>query len=161
MDYAPDYSSNPSSTSSESMNYAPDYSNNLYAKPAKCARDTLKLGVCVNLLKGLLGVTVDTPPHAPCCSLISNLVDLEAAVCLCTTIKTSLLGIDLTLPTDLSLLLNYCGKQLPEGFQSQKPIILMSEAQKPETHVLFLEAVEEADLELMIVESILEIVGRS
>ncbi|XP_050229516.1 pEARLI1-like lipid transfer protein 3 [Mercurialis annua] len=117
MDYAPDYSSHSSSTPSEPMNYAPDYSSHSYAEPAKCPRDTLKLGVCVNLLKSLLGVTVGTPPHTPCCSLIGDLVDLEAAVCLCTTIKASLLEINLTLPVDLSLLLNYCGKQLPEGFQ--------------------------------------------
>ncbi|XP_050219056.1 lipid transfer protein EARLI 1-like [Mercurialis annua] len=117
MDSTPDYSSNPSSTTSESMSYEPNYSSHSYAKPAKCPRDTLKLGVCVNLLKSLLGVTFGTPPHTPCCSLIGDLVDLEAAICLCTTIKASLLGINLTLPVDLSLLLNYCGKQLPEGFQ--------------------------------------------
>ncbi|EEF29086.1 14 kDa proline-rich protein DC2.15-like [Ricinus communis] len=87
------------------------------SKPAKCPRDTLKLGVCVDLLKDLLSVTVGTPPKTPCCSLIADLVDLEAAVCLCTTIKASLLGINLSVPVDLSLLLNYCGKKVPEGFK--------------------------------------------
>lgn len=82
-----------------------------------CPRDTVKLGVCVNLLKDLLSVTVGTPPKTPCCSLISDLVDLEAAVCLCTTIKASILGINLNLPVNLSLLLNYCGKKVPEGFK--------------------------------------------
>ncbi|KDP25647.1 hypothetical protein JCGZ_20803 [Jatropha curcas] len=82
-----------------------------------CPRDTLKLGVCVDVLKGLLNVTVGKPPKTPCCSLLGDLVDLEAAVCLCTTIKASLLGINLNLPIDLSLLLNYCGKKVPEGFK--------------------------------------------
>ncbi|KDP25650.1 hypothetical protein JCGZ_20806 [Jatropha curcas] len=82
-----------------------------------CPRDTLKLGVCADVLKGLLNVTVGTPPKTPCCSLLGDLVDLEAAVCLCTTIKASLLGINLNLPIDLSLLLNYCGKKVPEGFK--------------------------------------------
>ncbi|XP_050230156.1 lipid transfer protein EARLI 1-like [Mercurialis annua] len=118
INYAQDYTSNPSSTvPSKPMNYAPDYSGHSYTESAKCPRNTLELGVCANLLKSLLGVTIGTPPHTPCCSLIGDLVDLEAAVCLCTTIKASLLGIDLTLPIDLTLLLNYCGKQVPEGFQ--------------------------------------------
>ncbi|XP_050219077.1 lipid transfer protein EARLI 1-like [Mercurialis annua] len=114
IDYAPDYSSHP--TTAEPINYAPDYTSSPYSEPAKCPRDTLKLGVCVGLLKDLLSVTVGTPPHSPCCSLIGDLVDLEAAVCVCTTIKASLLGVNLNLPINLSLLLNYCGKQVPEGF---------------------------------------------
>ncbi|XP_050227268.1 14 kDa proline-rich protein DC2.15-like [Mercurialis annua] len=85
--------------------------------PGKCPKDTLKLGVCVNLLKDLLSVTIGKPPKTPCCSLIAGLVDLEAAVCLCTTIKASLLGINLNLPVNLSLLLNYCGKNVPTGFE--------------------------------------------
>ncbi|EEF29088.1 14 kDa proline-rich protein DC2.15 [Ricinus communis] len=87
------------------------------SKPTKCPKDTLKLGVCVDLLKDLLSVTIGKPPKTPCCSLIGDLVDLEAAVCLCTSIKASLLGINLNLPVDLSLVLNYCGKKVPEGFQ--------------------------------------------
>ncbi|KDP25652.1 hypothetical protein JCGZ_20808 [Jatropha curcas] len=56
-----------------------------------------------------------TPPMTPCCSLLG---DLEAAVCLCTAIKASILGINLNVSTDdMSSLLNYCGKKLPEGFE--------------------------------------------
>ncbi|XP_065858881.1 lipid transfer protein EARLI 1-like [Euphorbia lathyris] len=86
-------------------------------KAASCPKDTLKLGVCANLLKDLLKLQVGTPPKSPCCSLISGLADVEAAVCLCTTIKASVLGINLNLPVNLSLLLNYCGKKVPQGFQ--------------------------------------------
>lgn len=83
----------------------------------KCPIDALKLGVCADVLGSLLNVTIGQPPKTPCCPLISGLVDLEAAVCLCTAIKLNLLGINLNIPVDLSLLLNYCGKKTPKGFQ--------------------------------------------
>ena len=81
-----------------------------------CPTDTLKLGVCADLLS-LVHVVVGTPATYPCCSLIDGLVDLEAAVCLCTAIKANVLGINLNIPVSLSLLLNYCGKKVPTGFQ--------------------------------------------
>ncbi|KAI3453501.1 hypothetical protein Pfo_010164 [Paulownia fortunei] len=84
---------------------------------AKCPKDTLKLGVCANLLNDLVHLVVGTPPKTPCCSLIGGLADLEAAVCLCTAIKANVLGINLNVPVSLSLLLNYCGKKVPFGFQ--------------------------------------------
>ncbi|KAA3460232.1 14 kDa proline-rich protein DC2.15-like [Gossypium australe] len=83
----------------------------------KCPRDALKLGVCADLLGGLLNVTIGTPPVQPCCSLIQGLADLEAAVCLCTAIKANILGINLNVPLSLSLLLNVCSKKVPSGFQ--------------------------------------------
>ncbi|GAB4857079.1 hypothetical protein Ancab_014990 [Ancistrocladus abbreviatus] len=84
---------------------------------ATCPRDTLKLGACANLLNDLVHLVVGTPPKTPCCSLLEGLADLEAAVCLCTAIKANILGIGLNVPVDLSLLLNYCGKEVPSGFQ--------------------------------------------
>ncbi|KAJ4727170.1 14 kDa proline-rich protein DC2.15-like [Melia azedarach] len=83
---------------------------------ASCPVDTLKLGVCADLL-GLVHVVVGTPPVTPCCTLLQGLANLEAAVCLCTAIKANILGINLNIPVDLSLLLNYCGKTVPTGFQ--------------------------------------------
>lgn len=87
--------------------------------PAKatCPKDTLKLGVCADLLNDLVHLVVGTPPKTPCCSLIQGLADLEAAVCLCTAIKAKVLGVNLNVPVSLSLLLNYCGKNVPKGFQ--------------------------------------------
>ncbi|RWR80661.1 proline-rich protein DC2.15-like protein isoform X2 [Cinnamomum micranthum f. kanehirae] len=85
-------------------------------KHASCPKDTLKLGVCADLL-GLVNVVVGSPPTLPCCSLIAGLVDLEAAVCLCTAIKANVLGINLNIPLSLSWLLNVCGKKTPSGFQ--------------------------------------------
>ncbi|XVE57684.1 hypothetical protein DITRI_Ditri04bG0109400 [Diplodiscus trichospermus] len=85
-------------------------------KPASCPKDTLKLGVCANVLN-LVNVVVGNPAKTPCCSLIAGLVDAEAAVCLCTALKANVLGINLNIPVSLSLLLNYCGKKVPAGYQ--------------------------------------------
>ncbi|KAL2321592.1 hypothetical protein Fmac_025971 [Flemingia macrophylla] len=82
-----------------------------------CPRDALKLGVCANVLNGLLNVTLGQPPVTPCCSLLNGLVDLEAAVCLCTALKANILGINLNLPISLSLLLNVCSRKVPRDFQ--------------------------------------------
>ncbi|CAN1748137.1 Lipid transfer protein EARLI 1 [Linum perenne] len=83
----------------------------------KCPIDTLKLGVCGNVLGSLLKLKIGNPPVKPCCSLIEGLVDLEAAVCLCTAIKANVLGIHLNVPVSLSLLFNVCSKNVPSGFQ--------------------------------------------
>ncbi|KAG6430779.1 hypothetical protein SASPL_108852 [Salvia splendens] len=89
------------------------------ATPSKstCPRDTLKLGVCANLVGGLIGATIGTPPRVPCCTLIEELADVEAALCLCTALKANILGINLNVPISLSLLLNVCSKMVPSGFQ--------------------------------------------
>ncbi|XP_051131816.1 pEARLI1-like lipid transfer protein 1 [Andrographis paniculata] len=86
-------------------------------RPGSCPRDTLKLGVCANVLNNLLHLTVGSSSKSPCCSLISGLADLDAAVCLCTAIKANVLGINLNVPVSLSLLLNFCGKKAPSGYQ--------------------------------------------
>ncbi|XP_054813447.1 14 kDa proline-rich protein DC2.15-like, partial [Prosopis cineraria] len=82
-----------------------------------CPRDALKLGACANVLNGLVNATIGQPPVTPCCSLIEGLVDLEAAVCLCTAIRASVPGINLNVPIALSLLLDVCSRQVPPGFQ--------------------------------------------
>ncbi|MQM04304.1 hypothetical protein Taro_037100 [Colocasia esculenta] len=74
---------------------------------------TGKLSVCANVLSGLINVGIGKPLKTPCCPLLQGLVDLEAAVCLCTAIKAD---IHLDIPLSLSLLLNYCGKGVPKGF---------------------------------------------
>ncbi|CAI0482601.1 unnamed protein product [Linum tenue] len=83
----------------------------------KCPIDALKLGVCADVLANLLNLKLGSPPVQPCCSLINGLVDVEAAVCLCTAIKANILGINLNVPVSLSLLLNVCNQKLPSGFQ--------------------------------------------
>ncbi|XP_034205926.1 14 kDa proline-rich protein DC2.15-like [Prunus dulcis] len=84
---------------------------------ASCPKDTLKLGVCGDLLNNLLQPVLGTLPKTPCCSLIVGLADVDAAVCLCTAIKANVLGINLNVLVSLNLLLNYCGKSVPKDFQ--------------------------------------------
>lgn len=87
-------------------------------KPVKCPKDTLKLGVCANLLGGLVSVVLGTPANSPCCSILTGLTELEAALCLCTAIKANVLGvIKLDVPIAVTLLVNACGKKVPEGFK--------------------------------------------
>ncbi|XP_039025621.1 putative lipid-binding protein AIR1 [Hibiscus syriacus] len=62
----------------------------------------LNLGVYLVVL-GLVNVELGDVPIKPCCSLIQGLADLEAAVCLCTTVKARVLGININLPISLSL----------------------------------------------------------
>ncbi|VFQ87930.1 unnamed protein product [Cuscuta campestris] len=87
------------------------------SKLGKCPKDALKLGVCANVLHDLLHLALGVPPKKHCCPLIEGLVDLEAAACLCTAIKANVLGINLNVPVSLTLLLNFCGKKVPSGFQ--------------------------------------------
>ncbi|KAL8103221.1 hypothetical protein AgCh_027676 [Apium graveolens] len=94
-----------------------------YPSAGKCPRDALKLGVCADVLNLVNNVVIGAPPTLPCCSLLEGLVNLEAAVCLCTAIKANILGIKLNLPIALSLVLNNCGKQVPNGFECSHPLV--------------------------------------
>lgn len=83
----------------------------------RCPRNALQLSVCVSLLNGLLGVVVGTQPTRPCCTLLAGLLDLDAAICLCTALRANVLGIvNLNLPLSLTLLLNACGRSMPANF---------------------------------------------
>ncbi|AED95445.1 putative bifunctional inhibitor/plant lipid transfer protein/seed storage helical [Arabidopsis thaliana] len=82
--------------------------------PKPTCKDALKLKVCANVLDL---VKVSLPPTSNCCALIKGLVDLEAAVCLCTALKANVLGINLNVPISLNVVLNHCGKKVPSGFK--------------------------------------------
>uniref|UniRef100_A0A0E0MAI4 Bifunctional inhibitor/plant lipid transfer protein/seed storage helical domain-containing protein n=1 Tax=Oryza punctata TaxID=4537 RepID=A0A0E0MAI4_ORYPU len=86
-----------------------------YHRHGRCPIDALKLRVCANVLNGLVGVKIGAGPD-DCCPLLSGLADLDAAVCLCTAIKANVLGLNLNIPVDLSLILNNCGKICPSDF---------------------------------------------
>lgn len=86
-------------------------------RPAHCPRDALKLGICAKVLNGPVNAIVGTPPSHPCCSVIAGLLDLEAAVCLCTAIKANILGLDINIPIVLNLIVNACGQNAPSDFQ--------------------------------------------
>ncbi|OEL21916.1 hypothetical protein BAE44_0017062, partial [Dichanthelium oligosanthes] len=67
-------------------------------------------------LDRLIHAVVGAPPKEPCCSLISGLADLEAAVCVCLAINANVLGVNLDIAVDLTLLVNYRGRNVPAGF---------------------------------------------
>ncbi|XP_010455697.1 PREDICTED: lipid transfer protein EARLI 1-like [Camelina sativa] len=82
-----------------------------------CPIDALRLGVCANVLSSLLNVQLGQPSSQSCCSLIQGLVDVDAAVCLCTALSANILEINLNVPISLSVLLHVCNRKLPSGFQ--------------------------------------------
>lgn len=83
--------------------------------PATCPLDTLKLGACVDVLGGLVHVGLGDPVVNQCCPVLQGVLALEAAACLCTTIKASVLNLNIVLPLALELLVA-CGKTPPSGF---------------------------------------------
>ncbi|KAK9945982.1 hypothetical protein M0R45_011469 [Rubus argutus] len=86
--------------------------------PATCPKDTLKFGVCADLL-GLLNFQIGETPTSPCCALLEGLAEFEAALCLCTALKANVLGINLDVPIALSLLISACQKTVPPGFKCE------------------------------------------
>ncbi|XP_010914263.1 uncharacterized protein [Elaeis guineensis] len=83
---------------------------------SKCPIDTLKLDACVDLLGGLVHVGIGEDEKEKCCPVLEGLADLDAALCLCTTIKAKVLNINIILPVALELLVD-CGKHLPSDYQ--------------------------------------------
>ncbi|XP_055961865.1 36.4 kDa proline-rich protein [Mercurialis annua] len=84
-------------------------------KHETCPIDALKLGGCVDVLGGLIHVGIGHSAKDVCCPLLEGIVDLDAALCLCTTIKAKLLNINIFLPIALDVLVG-CGKHPPPGF---------------------------------------------
>ncbi|CAA7054420.1 unnamed protein product [Microthlaspi erraticum] len=81
-----------------------------------CPRDALKLSSCANVLN-LINLNLGAPEMRPCCSILFGLIDLDVAVCHCSALKLSILGISIDTPIHLNLALNACGGTLPDGFQ--------------------------------------------
>ncbi|WVY95046.1 hypothetical protein V8G54_034134 [Vigna mungo] len=79
-------------------------------KKDTCPMDAVKLGVCAKVLN-LADVKLGSPQTLPCCSLIKDLSDIEVAACLYTAIKANVLGVNLSLPISLNVLLNNCGRK--------------------------------------------------
>ncbi|WOG91299.1 hypothetical protein DCAR_0310547 [Daucus carota subsp. sativus] len=100
---------NPISCPPPSMSPSPSPST------AMCPIDTLKLGACVDLLGGLVHIGLGDPTANQCCPIIGGLAELEAAVCLCDTLKLKLLSLNIYVPLALQLLVT-CGKPPPSDF---------------------------------------------
>ncbi|ESQ38202.1 hypothetical protein EUTSA_v10029497mg [Eutrema salsugineum] len=81
-----------------------------------CPRDALKISICANVLN-LINLNLGAPAMRPCCSILLGLIDLDVALCLCTALKLSILGITISTPIHLNLAINACGRTLPDGFR--------------------------------------------
>lgn len=83
--------------------------------PATCPIDALKLGGCVDILGGLIHIGLGDPAVNECCPVLNGLLELEAAACLCTTLKIKALNLNIYVPLALQLLVT-CGKTPPPGY---------------------------------------------
>lgn len=70
----------------------------------------------MDVLGGLVHIGIGSSAKDACCPVLQGLVDLDAAVCLCTTIKAKLLNISIVIPIALEVLVD-CGKTPPQGFK--------------------------------------------
>ncbi|KAF8379251.1 hypothetical protein HHK36_028683 [Tetracentron sinense] len=80
-----------------------------------CPINALKLGACVDVLGGLVHIGLGNPVENACCPVLQGLLELEAAVCLCTSIRIKLLNLNIFIPLALQALIT-CGKNPPPGF---------------------------------------------
>ncbi|KAJ4712782.1 Bifunctional inhibitor/lipid-transfer protein/seed storage 2S albumin superfamily protein [Melia azedarach] len=86
-----------------------------------CPDDALKLSVCADVLGVLL--KLGEPQPSDCCSLINNLINIDAAACLCTSLKINVLDV---LKLDISGLSFWCMRKarssvlLPFDFEIER-----------------------------------------
>ncbi|KAF0894506.1 hypothetical protein E2562_039283 [Oryza meyeriana var. granulata] len=95
----------------------PPYTPTPSTPTGKCPINTLKLLACVDAINGLVHAVVGAKAGDACCPLLSGVADLDAALCLCTTIKAKALGLNVVLPIAIEVLVNECGKHVPSSFQ--------------------------------------------
>ncbi|CAI0490243.1 unnamed protein product [Linum tenue] len=93
----------------------PSYGPPHHATQPRCPIDALKLGACVDVLGGLVHIGLGDPVVNTCCPILKGLLELEAAVCLCTTIRLKLLNLNIFIPLALQVLAT-CGMTPPPGF---------------------------------------------
>ncbi|GLJ24721.1 hypothetical protein SUGI_0472700 [Cryptomeria japonica] len=89
---------------------------NHHPTTGKCPLDALKLGACVDVLSGLVHIGIGDPIVNQCCPVIEGVLALEAALCLCTTIRAKLLNLNILVPLALQLIAA-CGMTPPPGFK--------------------------------------------
>lgn len=69
----------------------------------------------MDVLGGLVHIGLGNPVENACCPVLKGLLELEAAICLCTTIRLKLLNLNIFIPLALQALIT-CGKTPPPGF---------------------------------------------
>ncbi|GJN20066.1 hypothetical protein PR202_gb07393 [Eleusine coracana subsp. coracana] len=84
-----------------------------------CPSDALRFRVCADVLRDALNVRHPPAPvpFEPCCPLLEGLVDVDAAICLCTVIKAADVVGGINIPVDFAHILNNCGKSWARDFQ--------------------------------------------
>ncbi|KAL3499548.1 hypothetical protein ACH5RR_038641 [Cinchona calisaya] len=82
---------------------------------ATCPINALKLGLCLDVLGGLIHIGIGNPVENVCCPVLQGLLEIEAAVCLCTGIRLKLLNLNIFLPLALQVIIT-CGQTPPPGF---------------------------------------------
>ncbi|GLJ25707.1 hypothetical protein SUGI_0492320 [Cryptomeria japonica] len=100
------YQSSPSSSSSSSSG----------GSSSSCPLNAVKLGACVDVLGGLVNATIGDPAVNKCCPVLQGVLEIEAALCLCTTIRAKVLSLNIILPIALELFVQ-CGLNPPPGFK--------------------------------------------
>ncbi|CAA6658015.1 unnamed protein product [Spirodela intermedia] len=70
--------------------------------------------ICAPVLSALR-LTRNRHPRGACCRLIARLSDQQATACLCAAARSRFLGLNLRIPEDVALLLNFCGRAVPSG----------------------------------------------
>ncbi|GLJ25716.1 hypothetical protein SUGI_0492450 [Cryptomeria japonica] len=105
------YQSSPSSSSPSSSSSSSGGGNS-----SSCPLNALKLGACVDVLGGLVNATIGDPAVNKCCPVLQGVLEIEAALCLCTTIRAKVLNLNIILPIALELFVQ-CGLTPPPGFK--------------------------------------------
>ncbi|CAA7392176.1 unnamed protein product [Spirodela intermedia] len=82
--------------------------------PANCLIQILSLTVCapILILLKFLGIA---PGSGVCCNIIRSIPSGNLATCLCLAFRANILGLNIRIPGDITLLLNHCGVTVPIG----------------------------------------------
>ncbi|CAH9110534.1 unnamed protein product [Cuscuta europaea] len=83
--------------------------------PKYCPIDTMKVGLCLDILGGLIHIHLGDPAINKCCPMLGGLVGMEAAVCMCSTMSMRMMNLTIFMPVALELI-GMCGLYLPPGY---------------------------------------------
>ncbi|XP_021839178.1 putative lipid-binding protein AIR1 [Spinacia oleracea] len=83
-----------------------------------CPSDALKLNACKDVFD-LVHLRTGSSKRDSCCPVVRNLVNLDAAVCLCTdTVHSNVLGLNNPdINAAVKFLVIYCDTKLPKAFK--------------------------------------------
>nr|AEJ88277.1 putative 14 kDa proline-rich protein DC2.15 precursor [Wolffia australiana] len=79
-----------------------------------CVINIANLAVCTPfiLVRKLLGIS---PDSSICCNIVKQIPSNNLQSCLCIAAKASVLGLTVSIPGDIKILLNLCGIPIPIG----------------------------------------------